>query len=110
MPFVISNAKRLDRGSLIGSFDVELPSGMIIRGAMLFEKNNSRWIGLPCREYVKNDGTRGFSPILEFRDREVSDKWRDLLMPHVIAAFEALEPPPPAKQAPSPAFDDTIPF
>jgi hypothetical protein len=108
MTFVIASPKLISRGSLIGSFDVELPSGLIIHDCKLFEKGASRWIGLPSREYIKNDGTKSYFPILEFRDRETSDRFRDAVMPHVIAAFAALEPPPPPKQ--ERAFDDTIPF
>jgi DNA-binding cell septation regulator SpoVG len=99
MTFIIDNPKLINRGSLLGSFDITLPSGLIIHDCKLFEKGASRWIGLPSREYIKNDGTKSYFPLVEFRDREVSDRFRDACMPHVIEAFKTLEPAPePSKQ------------
>jgi hypothetical protein len=98
MNTIVTNPRRIDSGSLVGSFTIELPSGIIIHDAKLFEKGTSRWIGLPSREYTKNDGTKGYFPVVEFRDRETSDKFKDAVLPHVIEAFKALEPPPPPPQ------------
>jgi DNA-binding cell septation regulator SpoVG len=110
MNFIITNAKSINRGSLVGAFSIELPSGLIIHDAKLFEKGDSRWLGMPSREYAKNDGSRGFAPIVEFKDRDTSDKFKDAVLPSVVKAFENLEPPSPAKQAPARDYDDTIPF
>ena len=59
--FTVSNAKVLRKNTLIGCFDLQMPSGLIVRGAMLFEKNGKRWIGFPSREWVKSDGTKSYS-------------------------------------------------
>ncbi|MGO9428339.1 hypothetical protein [Rhodoblastus sp.] len=87
--FTITNAKSIRKNSLIGSFDLQMPSGLIVRGAMLFEKNGKHWIGFPSKEFVKRDGTKSYSPILEFVDRATSDKFQAAVLP---LAEQALRP------------------
>jgi hypothetical protein len=81
MSFTVSNAKRVSKGSLRGFFDLEMPSGLTIRGAMLFEKDGRRWIGLPSREWIKPDGTKAYQPIVEIPDREARDKFNAAVLP-----------------------------
>jgi hypothetical protein len=47
--FAISNWKGFEKGALRGFFDVELPSGMILRSCSLFEKDSRRWLGMPSK-------------------------------------------------------------
>jgi hypothetical protein len=114
MTFVISNAKFINKGALIGSFSLETPSGLIIHDAKLFEKNGSRWLGFPAREFTKHDGSKGFFQFIAFRDQETGDRFRDAVMPHVTEAFKSLEPPPePARrpgQTTAQFIDDDISF
>jgi hypothetical protein len=113
--FEITNAKFIGKKSLIGSFDLELPSGLIIRGAMLFESNGRRWVNFPSKEYQKADGTKGYYPILEFASRALSDKFQAKVLPLVNEAFKHLvEPAPePVKrpgQSTSSFLDDDVRF
>jgi hypothetical protein len=55
--FVASNWKAIQKNSLLGLFDLLLPSGMILTGCQLHQKNEARWIGLPATRYAKQDGT-----------------------------------------------------
>lgn len=77
----ISNEKRINKNTLIGVFDIEMPSGLIVRGAMLFEKNGRRWVGFPSKEWTKPDGTKSYSPLLEFSSKEIADKFQTLVLP-----------------------------
>ena len=79
--FKLTNPRPLDKNSLRGVFDIQMPSGLIVRGAMLFEKNGKRWVGFPSKEWVKQDGTKSHSSILEFSSREVSDKFQAAVLP-----------------------------
>jgi hypothetical protein len=79
--FTITNFRRLDKNSLRGVFDLELPSGLKINRCMLFEKNSKRWAGFPSEKFTKRDGTTNYSPILEFSSREVSDKFQAAVLP-----------------------------
>ncbi len=48
---------------------------------MLFEKNDKRWVGFPSKERVKEDGTKSYSPLLEFADRSIADKFQQQVLP-----------------------------
>jgi hypothetical protein len=48
---------------------------------MLFEKNGKRWVSFPSKEFVKQDGTKGYSPLLEFADRSIADKFNAAVLP-----------------------------
>jgi hypothetical protein len=87
MTFVISNPKPMRKGTLIGFVDLEMPSGLIVRGLMLFEKSNKRWCSFPSKEYTKQDGTKGYSPLLEFASRDISDKFMSAVVPLVERAL-----------------------
>ena len=77
----VSNFRRLDRGALIGVFDVTLIAvGMTIRGAKLFAKDGRRWIGMPDREWTTRDGARRFEPVVEIADRGAADRFRDQVL------------------------------
>jgi hypothetical protein len=85
------------QNSLVGTFDVEMPSGLIVRGAMLLEKNGSRWINFPSKEWIKSDGSKGFFPLLEFKDRATRDRFQAHVLP--LAEAELAGPAPePSKQ------------
>jgi len=79
--FQITNAQRIDAGALTGKFDVNFPSGLIVRGAMLLAKNGKQWCAFPSKEFVKRDGTKSFSPLIEFTSRDVADKFWAQVMP-----------------------------
>jgi hypothetical protein len=79
--FVISNAKPIRKNSLIGFFDLQMPSGLIVRGAMLFEKSGKRWVSFPSEKFVKRDGTVVYTTIIEFVDRATSDRFQAAVTP-----------------------------
>jgi hypothetical protein len=77
----ISNARKISKGALIGFFDVTLPSGMRLKSCTLLEKDGKRWIGLPTKEFVKSDGSKGYQPLVEIPDRGDRDKFTALVLP-----------------------------
>jgi hypothetical protein len=79
--FAVTNAKLLNKHTLVGSFDLQMPSGLVVRGAMLFEKTGKRWVNFPSKEWVKSDGTKSYSPLLEFSSREVNDRFQQQVLP-----------------------------
>jgi hypothetical protein len=79
--FKLTNPRPLDKNSLRGVFDIQMPSGLIVRGAMLFEKNGRRWVGFPSKEWVKQDGTKSYFPLIEFADRSIADKFQAAVLP-----------------------------
>jgi hypothetical protein len=78
----ISNVRKLSKGALRGFFDVELPSGLKFNGCTLIEKaDGKRFVGLPSKEFVKADGTKSYTPIVEIPDREARQKFQDAVLP-----------------------------
>jgi hypothetical protein len=59
------------KNTLRGIFTLVLPSGLIISGCMLHEKNGKRWVSLHAREYTDQQGERQVVPVpfLAFVDR-----------------------------------------
>jgi hypothetical protein len=96
--FQITNVKQIRKNSLVGSFDLEMPSGLIVRGAMLFEKDGKRWVNFPSKEWTKQDGTKGYFPLLEFASREIGDRFQKQVLPLVDEAFPSVPEPTPARQ------------
>jgi hypothetical protein len=79
--FKITNARRLDKGALVGAFDLELPSGLKILGVMLFERDGKRGVGFPSKPFVKTDGTKTYAKLLEFANREAADRFKAAVLP-----------------------------
>ena len=85
----IDKMKPLDRqNTLRAVFNIELPSGLVICGAMLHTKNNHWWIGMPGKPFQKPDGSQSWSKVVDFRDKQTHRKFQDLVTPLAVAALE----------------------
>ena len=84
----ILNLKPLDRNTLRAVFDLELPSGLVICGAMLHTKNNHWWVGLPGKPFTKQDGSQFWSRIIDFRDKETHRRFQKIVTPLALAALD----------------------
>jgi hypothetical protein len=82
--FAVREWKPYAKNTLVGFVSLELPSGLIIHGCTVHEKNGSRWIGLPAKQYTK-DGTQTWAPLVEFASKEVREKFQAL----ALAAIDA---------------------
>jgi hypothetical protein len=85
--FTVSNPKILRKGTLVGTVDLAMPSGLVVRGLMLFEKNDKRWCSFPSKEWTGQDGKKNYSPLLEFASREIGDRFQEQVRPLVEEAF-----------------------
>jgi hypothetical protein len=67
--------KPFERNTLRGFLEVETPQGMIIKGLTWHRKTDgekvSEWIGLPAREYTKDDGSKGWANIVDFATKNL---------------------------------------
>jgi hypothetical protein len=84
--FKISNARRIGKGTLVGSFDLETPSFKFY-GAMLFEKGGRRWIGFQSKEWINKDGDKKYFPVVEFASTEARDRFQAQALPLAEAEF-----------------------
>jgi hypothetical protein len=76
----ITNWQPRIRNTMRGFFSATLPSGMILHRLMLHERGESRWVGLPGREWVNERGGKEFANLIEFRDRATGDRFRAALL------------------------------
>jgi len=67
----IKRWKEYEKNTLRGFVDVELPSGMILKSMTWHQKDDSEWIGLPAKEYIKDDGSKSYSNLVDFKDRNL---------------------------------------
>jgi hypothetical protein len=88
----IENFRPHVKNSLFGFIDVTQSSGLIICGVTLHRKDGSRWCGMPAREYVKADGTKGWSAVVKFASQPVAERFRD----EVFAAYDESEAAKPS--------------
>lgn len=75
----ITNYKEINRGSLIAAFDLALPSGMVIHGAMLMESSGSKWISFPGIPYDLA-GKKMYRPVVDIPDRDRRDRFNALVL------------------------------
>ena len=65
----ISNFRSYEKNTLKGFIEVELPSGMILKNITWHQRDDKEWIGLPAREYKKDDGSTGYANVVDFVDK-----------------------------------------
>jgi hypothetical protein len=92
--YTILNARPCKKNTLIGYFNLQMPSGLRIRDMMLHESHGKRWVQFSSKEWTNPDGSKGYSPILEFASREVSDRFQATIRPLAERALlgEAVSP------------------
>jgi len=80
--------KEYAKNTLKGFIEVETPQGMVIKGLTWHQKEDgdkvSEWLGLPAREYTKEDGSKAWANQLDFVTR-------NLYWDFVTAVLEALK-------------------
>jgi hypothetical protein len=102
MLFKTSSPRHIRKGTLVGAFDLEMPSGLKILGAMLFEKDGKRWVNFPSKEWIDKDGNKKYLPLLEFTSSEVRDRFQAEVLPLAEAALGVgTEASKPAEQRPA---------
>jgi hypothetical protein len=82
--FVVSDWKAYSKNTLRGFLTITVPSGMVLRGCTLHEKEGARWIGLPAQKFLKGGGVTTYMPVVEFTTKEARDRFNS-------AALRALE-------------------
>lgn len=71
----ISDWKPIRKNTLIGTFTVDARV-LRIKGCMLHQKGEKKWINLPSREYFIGSQRR-FASVIEFKDRDAYCRFQD---------------------------------
>ena len=99
--------RRYQKNTLRGFIEVELPSGLIIKDITWHQKEDREWLGLPARQYEKEDGSTGWSNQVDFSDKSIY--WS--FVNKVLAALrEHLEVDSPGGFPEATGTDDDLPF
>jgi hypothetical protein len=69
-----SNLRRLDKNTLRGTVDIEVPSWRLkFKGCLWHQKGEAEWLAFPAREWVNKAGDRQFADLVEITDRAVHE-------------------------------------
>ena len=79
-----NNFRLTPQNTKVATFDLVLPSGLILCGATLQENSGKRWVGLPSSEYVKADGAKGHVNVVNF----VNERTKERFYAEALAAAE----------------------
>lgn len=70
----------VNRAPLVGFLDIEIDTWFVeIRGITIVQKDGKRWFNLPSKEYEKDDGSKGYAPIIKFTSEAVDKKFKTAL-------------------------------
>ncbi len=111
--FTISDWKDVAGGALRAVFTLTVPGGFSFHETKYFVKDDSRWVKLPDREYVKKDGAKGYMPVITM-EKEKREMFNSLALDAVdefLASFKGMKAAenPPKPQAPTGAPRAKIP-
>lgn len=99
----IIDFRPFEKNTLRGFLTVRTPSGWEIRDITVHQKNGQRWLGMPAKQYKKEDGETAWVPLIRMADKE---KW-EAFQKAVLAALDSFRPKEqekPKKQ------DEDLPF
>ncbi len=97
----IDEFKPMEKNTLRGFVGFTLLDlGLRVKGATIHQKEDSRWVSMPAREYTTTEG-RKFSPIIEFDSKEA----RYALNDSGLAAFDTFHGDQPNRESGSPGDD-----
>jgi hypothetical protein len=74
------------KNSLVAFFDLELDSGLVLRGCTLHLSHDKHWVGLPARPHKDASGADTWAAIVDFRDKATRARFQAQA---TVAALEA---------------------
>ena len=96
------------KGHLLGFADLRIEKwGIDIFGCTLFQKDGRRWINLPGREYLNQEGEKKHLPFLRFKDPEHYRIFMDKAKEAIDKWIEANQAEQPIHQD---QYQDELPF
>ncbi len=88
MKGVVRDWTPLQAGACIGLIrGLELPSGMVLHGCMVFQQAGHRWVNPPSKPRLRNekvfrghDGKIAYDPVVSFADRSRQDAFSEMAL------------------------------
>lgn len=92
MTVEIQSFRKYEKNTLKGFLSVRLTGvSLEIRDICLHEKNGSRWLALPAKQYEK-DGETSWMPIIRFYDKDVWEKFQSTVLQSLAKYQQVKEP------------------
>lgn len=74
------NYAQISKGTLVGTFDLQLPSGMILIGATHHRQEDKEWVGLPAKRYLGKDGREAWVKVIDFAEKTLRHRFSALAL------------------------------
>jgi hypothetical protein len=87
----VSNWKAHEKNTLQGFLSLNLPSGMVIHNCTFHRKGAAQWIGLPSRQYAKDDGSMSYAPLIEFATKDARERFKAAALEAIARFMEAAQ-------------------
>jgi hypothetical protein len=75
---VVLCARRVEKNSLKGFFDLRLPSGLVLRSCSLHLSHGRWWVGTPAQSYTNSDGAQKWSAVVDFADARTRKRFQEV--------------------------------
>jgi hypothetical protein len=74
---IASNLRRIDKNTLIGVVDLEVPAWRLkFKGCLWHRKRDKEWLHFPGREWIDRQGNQQFADLVELTDRDIRDRFQ----------------------------------
>lgn len=104
----VLNINPIQKGTLLATCDVHIkPWKMTLCDIKIFEKGANRWIGLPSKEKIDDNGEKKYVELVHFDNDGVKTRFRNQIM-GAIDQFLAINPEMKVPNIINP--DDEVPF
>ncbi len=91
---IIEHYKSINKGAVLGSFNIKVEKwgNFIIRDCTHFNKNGAEWISFPSKQYKTESGETKYFSYCLFEDKDVSQKFQNLVMLSLKSYLEKNHP------------------
>lgn len=76
----IENWKPTTGGKRVGTFDLTMPSGMLLKQCILVNGENGEFIGLPQTSWTNNEGQKKYTSVVEIPDKDIRQRFTDAVI------------------------------
>ena len=76
----IENWKPTTGGKRVGTFDLTMPSGIVLKQCSLVKGENGEFIGLPQTAWTNNEGQKKYTSVVEIPDKDIRQRFTDAVI------------------------------
>lgn len=86
----VQNINPVNKGSLLATCDVYIkPWHLFMHEVKIFQKGNSRWLGLPAREMTTEIGEKKYVELLSFDSDAIKTRFRNQILQAINSFLES---------------------